>query len=253
MNRAEKEAYNKDYAEAKAGGKPFFPYAIYKDHVVATLAIAIVIALAIWQRVEIGEPVNPATTDFVPRPEWYFFFLFELLKIFKNQSPLLPLIMATFIVPNILLVLLIATPFIDRGPERRIWKRPIALSTAVVVTFFLAFLTYKGATAPEPGGAGDLPVLSGLPADTAAQAGLELMYASGCQNCHNIKGNGAAGPGPSLTDEGTKARGKQWQIDHLKNPASRTPGSSMPAFASFTPEEYDNLATLLEGLGTKYK
>jgi menaquinol-cytochrome c reductase cytochrome b/c subunit len=250
MKQAEKEAYKKDYAEAKADGKPFFPYAIYKDHVVATFAIGIVIVLAIWQRVEIGEPVNPATTDFVPRPEWYFFFLFELLKIFKNQSPLLPLIMATFIVPNILLVLLIATPFIDRGPERRIWKRPIALSTAVIVTFFLAFLTYKGATAPEPSGS-ELPVLSGL--DAPAQAGLELMYASGCQNCHNIKAVGAAGPGPALTNEGAKALGKQWQIDHLKNPQSKNPGSSMPAFVNFTPEEYDNLATLLDGLGTKYK
>lgn len=249
MNQAEKDAYNKDYAEAKAGGKPFFPYAIYKDHVVATFAIGIVIALAIWQRVDVGEPVNPATTTFVPRPEWYFFFLFELLKIFKNQSPLLPLIMATFIVPNILLVLLIATPFIDRGPERRIWKRPIALSTAVIITFFLAFLTYKGATAPEGGGEG--PALAGL--DAPAQAGLELVNASGCLNCHAIGANGAPGPGPNLTNEGTKGRGKQWQIDHLKNPQSRNPGSSMPAFANFTPEEYDNLATLLEGLGTKYK
>lgn len=249
MNRAEKEAYKKDYAAAKADGKPFFPYAIYKDHIVATFAIAVVIALAFWQRVEIGEPVGPATTDFVPRPEWYFFFLFELLKVFKNQSPFLPLIMATFIVPNIMLLLLIATPFIDRGPERRIWKRPIALSTAVIVTFFLAFLTYKGATAPEP--STDLPVLAGL--DAPAQAGLELMYASGCQNCHNIKGLGAAGPGPSLTNEGSKARGKEWQIGHLKDPASFAPGSSMPAFSSFTPEEYENLATLLEGLGTKYK
>lgn len=249
MNRAEKEAYKKDYAAAKADGKPFFPYAIYKDHIVATFAIAIVIALAIWQRVEVGEPVGPATTDFVPRPEWYFFFLFELLRVFKNQSPFLPLIMATFIVPNIMLLLLIATPFIDRGPERRIWKRPIALSTAVIVTAFMALLTYKGATAPEP--SSDLPVLAGL--EAPAQAGLELVYASGCQNCHNIKGLGAAGPGPSLTNEGSKARGKEWQIGHLKDPASFTPGSSMPAFSSFTPEEYENLATLLEGLGTKYK
>lgn len=249
MNRAEKDVYKRDYAAAKADGKPFFPYAVYKDVVVATLAIGIVIALAIWQRIDVGEPVNPATTDFVPRPEWYFFFLFELLRIFKNQSPFLPLIMATFIVPNIMLLLLIVTPFVDRGPERRIWKRPIALSTAVIVTVFMAYLTYLGATAPEP--TKELPVLAGL--DAPAQAGLELVYASGCQNCHNIKGFGAAGPGPTLTNEGGKARGKEWHIGHLKDPQAFTPGSGMPKFVNFTPEEYDNLATLLEGLGTKYK
>jgi len=248
MNRAEKDAYKKDYAAAKADGKSFFPYAIYKDHIVGTFVIALVIGLAIWQRVGIGEPVNPATTDFVPRPEWYFFFLFELLRVFKNQSPFLPLIMATFIVPNIMLVLLIATPFVDRSPERRIWKRPIALSTAVIVTAFMALLTYKGATAPEP--SSELPVLAGL--DAPAQAGLELMYASGCQNCHNIKGFGGA-IGPSLTNEGSKGRGKEWQIGHLKDPQKFTSGSGMVPFTSFTPEEYENLATLLEGLGTKYK
>ena len=74
-----------------------------------------------------GEPVNPASTDYVPRPEWYFFFLFELLRIFKGQNALTPVIMATFIIPNILMALLILTPFIDRGPERRIQRRPIAL------------------------------------------------------------------------------------------------------------------------------
>ena len=100
MNRGQQEYYKRDYAQAKAEGKPFFPYAVYKDLLISTLAIGIVILLACWHRVEVGEPVNPASTDFVPRPEWYFFFLFELLKIFKGQNVLTPVIMATFIIPN---------------------------------------------------------------------------------------------------------------------------------------------------------
>jgi menaquinol-cytochrome c reductase cytochrome b/c subunit len=95
VNRGHKEYYKRDYAQAKAEGKPFFPYAVYKDLIVATLAIGLVIVFSIWHRVEIGEPVNPASTDFVPRPEWYFFFLFELLKIFEGQNALMPVIMAT--------------------------------------------------------------------------------------------------------------------------------------------------------------
>jgi mono/diheme cytochrome c family protein len=254
VNRGQKDYYKRDYAAAKADGKPFFPYAVYKDLLVASLCIAIVIIMAIWQRVEVGPPINPATTDYVPRPEWYFYFLFELLRIFKNQSPLTPVIMGTFIIPNILMLLLIAWPFIDRGPERRIQKRPMALIVGLSTIFLLCFLTYKGATAPEGAGSAKTLPLTGIDQDKAAQAGVTLFLTQGCTSCHMIKGVGAGGPGPNLTDEGThKDHTMQWQIEHLKNPQSKSPGSIMPAFTSFTPQQYNDLATLLTGLGTKYK
>ena len=248
MNRGQKEYYKRDYAAAKAAGKPFFPYAVYKDVLISTLGVGLVIALAIWQRVEVGEPVNPASTDFVPRPEWYFFFLFELLRIFKGQNPLMPVIMATFIIPNILMVLLILLPFIDRGPERRIQRRPIAMVTAVVVIAFLGYMTYEGAQTPEGLAAGESLPLSGLDADPAALAGSQL-WIENCTACHMIKGVGQAGPGPDLTNVGSKNiidADKAEQF--LKNPP---PG--MPAFASFTPEQYTQIGTFLGGLGTKYQ
>jgi menaquinol-cytochrome c reductase cytochrome b/c subunit len=247
VNRAQKDAYKKDYAAAKADGKPFFPYAIYKDHIVGLLAIAIVVVLAISVRVTVGEPINPATTDFVPRPEWYFFFLFHLLKIFKNQNVFEPLIMATFIVPNILMALMFLLPFIDRGPERRPHKRPIAMMTASTVIFFLCYLTYLGATAPE--GAAKV-TLAGL--DAQATAGLTQFETLKCQNCHALKGSGGA-IGPALDNEANKKRGVEWQIAHLKDPKSKTPGSLMQAFPDLTTKQYQDLAYLLEGLGTKYK
>jgi quinol-cytochrome oxidoreductase complex cytochrome b subunit len=250
VNRAQKEAYKRDYAQAKAEGKPFFPYAVYKDLIVASIAIGIVIALAIWQRVEVGEPVNPASTDFVPRPEWYFFFLFELLRIFKGQNWYTPVIMATFIVPNILMVLLLATPFIDRGPERRIWKRPIALVSGIAVIIFLSYMTYLGANAPEGVGAGG--TLVECNGDPACETATTLIIANGCLSCHTIAGQGG-NIGPDLTNEASRNRGKEWQIQHLKNPQSETPGSTMPPFSGLQPEEYEALATFLEGLGTQYK
>jgi menaquinol-cytochrome c reductase cytochrome b/c subunit len=251
VNRAQQKEYLEDYAEAKRQGKPFFPYAIYKDHLVALLAIGIVIFMAIAYKVEVGEPVNPASSDYVPRPEWYFFFLFELLKIFKGQNIFSPVIMGTFLVPNVLMVLLIALPFIDRGPERRIEKRPIALATAIMVVAGLAWLTHEGANSPSGTVDPAAVELEGL--DEAGQAGLELYAANGCASCHMIKGEGAPGPGPDLTNQASKDRGIEWQIEHLKEPTSRTPGSSMPAFPNFTDQEYQDLATFLEGLGDTYK
>lgn len=245
MNRGQKEYYKRDYAQAKAAGKPFFPYAIYKDHVVALMAVAGVIALAIWQRVEVGEPVNAATTDFVPRPEWYFLFLFELLKIFKGENVFTPVIMATFIVPNVLMVLLIALPFIDRGPERRLHKRPIAVSTAILVVAGLVYLTHLGAEAGT-GGAEEIQFTNLTP---GAEAGLELYLASGCTSCHMMKGSGAPGPGPDLTAVGTKdiidaERAKEF----LQNP----PAGMIP-YNNFTDEQYEQIGEFLGGLGTDFQ
>ncbi len=246
MNRGQQEYYKRDYAQAKAEGKPFFPYAVYKDLLIATLAIGVVILLACWQRVEVGEPVNPASTDFVPRPEWYFFFLFELLKIFKGQNALTPVIMATFVIPNILMALLILTPFIDRGPERRIQRRPIALFSGIAIIIFLSYMTYEGANSNEGVGAEGLG-LTGL--DATAEAGEALFLANGCTACHNINGVGAPGPGPNLTNEGTKGHPPEFYEGFLKDP----PGNVMPNFTTFTPEQYKQLGTLLSGLGTTYK
>ncbi len=251
MNRGQKEYYKRDYAQAKAEGKPFFPYAIYKDHIVALLAVAGVIAMAIWQRVEVGEPVNPASTDFIPRPEWYFFFLFELLKIFKGENIFTPVIMATFIVPNILMILLIALPFIDRGPERRIHKRPIAVTTAALVMFGLVYLTYTAAEAGD-GGTTEMTFTNLTP---EAEAGLQLYIDSGCSSCHMLKGSGAPGPGPDLTNVGTLTNvpgvgqiNADTAEEFLKNPP---PG--MIPFANFTPEQYSQLGTFLGGLGNEFK
>jgi menaquinol-cytochrome c reductase cytochrome b/c subunit len=246
VNRGQQEYYKRDYAQAKAEGKPFFPYAVYKDLLIATLAIGIVITLAIWHKVEVGEPVNPASTDFVPRPEWYFFFLFELLKIFKGQNALMPVIMATFIIPNILMALLILTPFIDRGPERRIQRRPIALFSAIAVILFLGYMTYEGANSSEGVGAEGLG-LTGLDAD--AEAGEALFLANGCTSCHAIGGVGAPGPGPNLSNEGSQGHPPEFYEGFLKDP----PGNVMPNFTTFTPEQYQQLGTFLSGLGTKYK
>ncbi len=125
----------------------------------------------------------------MPRPEWYFFFLFELLKIFKGQNALMPVIMATFIIPNILMILLIITPFIDRGPERRIQKRPIALISGIAVIVFLAYLTNVGASSNEGVGAEGLPITVDNP---TAKAGEALFLANGCTVVPSDRRSGGA-------------------------------------------------------------
>src|SRR5271169_1717221 len=147
MNQREKEEYLRDYAILKAQGKPFFPYAVAKDAVMACVVMAVIITMSLVLGAELGSKANPTTTTYVPRPEWYFFFLFEVLRVIKPPS-LVPL--ATIGVPTICMILLFLLPFYDRGPERRPERRPIATVTGIVVICAMAYLTYSGANAGAP-------------------------------------------------------------------------------------------------------
>src|SRR5881275_3668183 len=111
MNQAEKEQYLREYSMMKAKGKPFFPYAVAKDSIMAVIVMAVIITMSIVLGAELGPKADPTTTTYVPRPEWYFFFLFELLRIIKPNY-LVPL--ATIVIPTIAMVLLLLLPFYDR-------------------------------------------------------------------------------------------------------------------------------------------
>ncbi len=147
MNQAEKEAYLREYSILKNQGKPFFPYAVAKDSIMAFVVILVIIFLSLMFGAEMGPKADPTTTTYVPRPDWYFFFLFEVLRVIKPPvfTP-----MATIGVPTICMILLFLLPFYDRSPERVIWRRPIALSAGLVTIFAMAYLTYAGANAGSP-------------------------------------------------------------------------------------------------------
>ena len=147
MNQLEKEAYLREYSILKSEGKPFFPYAIAKDSWMAVVVMASIIALAIVFGAELGPKVDPTTTTYVPRPEWYFYFLFEVLRVVKPPS-LTPL--AAIGVPTLCMILLFLLPFYDRSPERRPERRPIAMAAAIFTIAAMAFLTYEGAIAGSP-------------------------------------------------------------------------------------------------------
>ncbi|MGD0454401.1 MAG: cytochrome B, partial [Solirubrobacteraceae bacterium] len=147
MNQREKEEYLREYALLKAQGKPFFPYAVAKDSIMAVVVMAVIITMSLVLGAELGSKANPTTTTYVPRPEWYFFFLFELLRIIRTPS-FVP--MATIGVPTLCMILLFLLPFYDRGPERRPERRPIATITGIAVICAMAYLTYSGANAGSP-------------------------------------------------------------------------------------------------------
>src|SRR6187455_1286857 len=147
MNQAEKGQYLREYAILKAKGKPFFPYAVAKDSIMAAIVVLTIAALSIILGAEQGPKADPTTTTYVPRPEWYFFFLFELLRVIKPNE-LVPI--ATVGIPTLCMVLLLLLPFYDRNPERVPWRRPVATTAGIMTIIAMAFLTYLGASAGSP-------------------------------------------------------------------------------------------------------
>src|SRR5436305_12139679 len=105
----------------------------------ALIVVLVVIAMSLILGAEQGPKANPTTTTYTPRPEWYFFFLFELLRVIKGPA-LVPI--ATIGIPTVCMVLLLLLPFYDRGPERRPERRPIATTTAILVIVAMAYLTF---------------------------------------------------------------------------------------------------------------
>src|SRR3954451_15813047 len=232
MNQREKEQYLREYSLLKSKGKPFFPYAVAKDSVMAVIVMIVIIVMSIVLGAELGPKADPTTTTYVPRPEWYFFFLFEVLRVIKPPE-LVPI--ATIGIPTVCMVLLLLLPFYDRGPERRPERRPLATTAGCLTIIAMGYLTYTGAVAGSP---------TEIDMKVAPQyeAGKEIVAGSGWLGCHKIGENGNNGPGPELT--------------HI---ASRIPRAAivrsieigpgiMPSFRELPPKKIEQLADFLSSL-----
>jgi menaquinol-cytochrome c reductase cytochrome b/c subunit len=243
MNQRQKEEYLREYSILKSEGKPFFPYAVAKDAAMACIVMAIIITLSILFGAEMGPKVNPTSTTYVPRPDWYFFFLFELLRITKPPS-LTGL--ATIGIPTLGMLLLFLLPFMDRSPERRPERRPIAMFTLIFVVGAMAILTYSGATIGTPTALEIKTPKSVIEQGAAAVAKFETgrlgVAQSGCEACHDIAGNGNPGPGPELTHIG--ARVPQEAIARtLDNPIA-----PMPSFRHLPNAKFEAIVYFLSQL-----
>ena len=236
MNKQEKEQYLREYNLIKQEtGHPFFPYTIYKDGVIACVVLGIIVLMAIVFGAELGPKADPTTTTYVPRPEWYFFFLFELLRVVKPPSLVF---LATIGIPTIALVALIMLPFVDRNPERHPLKRPVAMLAGITTIGAMAYLTSLGALAGSP-------TEIELAVAPVYQQGKEVAAASGCLGCHQFGENGNNGPGPNLTHIGAKLP-RQAIARTLLNPTAPMP--SYQSLQEQDPKKFDELVDFVASL-----
>ena len=199
---------------------PFYPYHAFKDTMAASFVFALLLTFALAVRVPLDAVADPSDVRYVPRPEWYFLSLFQLLKYFPGTFELI----ATMVIPGLLAAGLLLLPFLDRGPDRHPFKRPLVTAAFAVVGVTIVALTWLGVK--------DSPAHAD-PSQwtTLAIAGREFVQDERCQTCHRV--GGAANP---IADTRLR-KGPEWLLAHVADPETITPGMRRPPPGGMTPAQ----------------
>ena len=192
-------------------GRSFYPYHALKDTIAMAVAFALLLTFTLKFRVPLDAIADPSDATYIPRPEWYFLSLFQLLKYFPGK--LEPI--ATIVIPGLVVGGLMALPFLDRRADRHPLKRPLVIAAFALVGAAVVSLTYLGFK--------DSPS-HGDPANwgTLALAGREFAQDQRCETCHRI--GGAANP---MADMRVK-RDAEWLRAHVADPEIIAPGTRKP-------------------------
>ncbi len=207
--------------------KKFYPEQVFKD----TVAIFVVFALMFGTAVLISAPLerlaDPTDLRYVPRPEWYFLFLFQTLKLFEGPLE----IVGAVVLPALAVLALVLVPFLDRRKLRPVARRIVAIATvglAAAVWFSLtAVAIITTPPAQEPAGGAESAGASWTQLPPVDLVGLSHYTEQRCDACHNLAPGGEPKSGPTLANVGAH-RSADWMIEHFRNPAAVVPGTPMP-------------------------
>ncbi len=188
MKDDEKKSLSERYKIALQKGERFWPDSIYKDLLVSLGIFILLILLATYVGVP-GEPkADPNDTAYIPRPEWYFLFLFQMLKYFPGNLEWL----GTAVIPGIVVLVLFLLPLLDRKPDRHYSKRKVALTVMGVAVVGIVALSILAVVTtppqPEASAAGTIPEQMVLGQD---------LYSLNCTECHGPDGEGGVIQGVS--------------------------------------------------------
>jgi ubiquinol-cytochrome c reductase cytochrome b subunit len=197
---------------ARAGAMTtFYPWQAARDTAVVSVVL-IALALFAWNGAPPLEgPADPTDATYVPRPEWYFLGLFQLLKYFPGKWEAF----GTMVVPGLTAAFLLLLPWLDRGPERDPRKRVAIMIAVVLGVASVATLTTLGWR--------DSPPNQGAEWTLREIGGRTFVEQGGCTKCHSAEG--MADP---LEGGRTSSRGAEWIAGHVIDPEMIAPGLREP-------------------------
>lgn len=182
MNEETRQKINERYERELDRGERFWPDSIFKDLIVSLGIFIVLILLATFIGVAPEPKADPADTSYLPRPEWYFLFLFKFLALY-GQIPVIGKVewLATVVIPGLGIGLLTLLPLLDKSPYRHYSRRVFALTVMGTVVLDIILLTVM-ASLPIPPNAAELAAsttlqaVGGLWIPVAVLALLVVMY-----------------------------------------------------------------------------
>ncbi len=168
MDEKERQEYLEQYKKEKEKGVPFFPDILFKDAIVSLVIFIALVALAYFVGAPLEPRADPADTSYTPRPEWYFLFLFQLLKYFPGSLE----VIGVFVIPSVAMILLIALPLIDRSPKRHLLRRPVILGATILSVIGVLLLTIQSSREIPP------------PQEVVGGDQTAALYTENCAPCH---------------------------------------------------------------------
>jgi ubiquinol-cytochrome c reductase cytochrome b subunit len=231
---------------------PFWPDQVFKDAVIIIFIFILLVGLSAYFPPPFSGAKDVMITSYVPKPEWYFLFLYQTLKAFHAKwEPV-----GTVGIPLLVVLILVLLPFFDRSPERNPRRRPAALIGYLLFISWvitLAIVGYYSNPAASTAGTSKSASISGdPPGDMSASAtqGSQLFHSAGCLGCHRVNGQGGT-IGPDLSSGILKGRSRQWLMTQIQDPKAHFPNSIMPAFSSLKRDQLNELADYLMTLTPK--
>jgi ubiquinol-cytochrome c reductase cytochrome b subunit len=225
--------------------KSFYPEQVFKDTVAVFIAFAILFTLALMVRVPLERVADPTDTSYIPRPEWYFLFLFQMLKVFEGPLE----VVGTVVLPTLAILALILTPFIDRSKLVKVRQRTLAFGIVVLALLGWGGLTGAAIKSTPPQTAASSIDFSGpiqwMQLTPAELSGIHYYRQENCAACHNVTA-GDPKPGPNLLNT-AKRHDQAWLITHFKSPQSTTPGTAM-APVNLATAQLNDLAAAMRAL-----
>lgn len=230
--------YQEAYAASKRGGMRFWPDILGKDAIMSASVVLLIVLFAALFGAPLEAPADPTDTSYVPRPEWYFLPIYQLLSLVPGSLESLIAVG----VPTVFILVLLGLPFFDRGSTRNLLHRPVAMAALAVVLGGSGFLI--GAAGRGPQSAPEV----GRPLSSIERAGRALYQSQQCGGCHLIAGQGGE-EGPDLTTVGLR-HSAGWLHSFLESPSRFHAESRMPAYGppALTHQEIEELAQYLASL-----
>ncbi len=228
-------------APASDASYRFYPEHLARAAVAFAAVFGAILLLSVFGRIPAEEVAGTVDPAYLPRPEWYFMWLFQLLTFFPGKSE----IIGSLLIPAAGVGLLFLLPFLSKTDLRRAVDRPLATAAGVACLAGVVYLTLMGLAGARP--YGKVVAVPDRPLTAAETAGLKLFVERDCAYCHHIAGRGGRREGPDLSNVPAKGRTREWLVRFIRDPQAVSRWSIMPKY-DFSEAELNALADFALGL-----